>query len=986
MVGQTVLHYRILEKLGEGGMGIVYKAHDTRLDRIVAIKFLPRQVAVSDEEQERFMIEAKAAAALNHPNIATIHAIEQESGTLFIVMEYVEGQELKGRIAGTPFPVSDAIRIAIQIAEGLEAAHRKGIVHRDIKSSNIMVTESGQVKVMDFGLAKLPGGALVTRLGSTLGTVAYMSPEQVRGEAVDHRSDLWSFGVVLHEMLTGQLPFGTAYDQAVLYSILNEEPKRLAEVRPELPEALARIVDHALAKAPDARYGSAAEIIADLKRIQSSMLPRPVATDGSGWFYRRPRILIPAIILFLALAAATFWWFDGQGKARWAREELLPEIEKTIENIAMSGEGPKSWEAYELALQAERHIPDDPLLARLLPRFTRLIHVYSTPAGMKFYARPYSAANGEWRYFGTTPLEGLRFPTGVARVKLEREGSRITYDLAWNAAFVSDTLMYMVPDSAVVPPEMEMLPGASSSFEIMAAPATVHLPGLENVRAQQVGDFLMDRFEVTNRDYKRFVEARGYENPEYWKHPFIKDGKPLTFVEAMRLFVDRTGTRGPATWEVGDYPRGQEDYPVSGVSWYEAAAYAEFAGKSLPTIYHWDRAAFTYVSPEIVPASNLNGSGPRPVSASHSMNRFGLHDLAGNVREWCLNESTRGGQRFILGGGWNDPSYGFNDAFTQPPFDRSETNGFRCMKYLGDGQGRGAFEGMIDLPFRDFLRDPRVSDATFKLFLKQYDYDKTDLRPVVESVLDNEEWRREKVSIAAAYGGERMVVYLFLPKNVPPPYQTVLYFPGSGSIHTRSSDSLKPARMTDFILKSGRAFVYPVYKSTYERGDDLVSDYPEETNFWKEHVIMWGKDVRRSIDYLAARKDIDTARIAYYGSSWGGAMGAIMPVIEPRIKVVVLLVAGICFQRSFPEVEPVNYLPRFTTPVLMLNGKHDFFFPYETSQRPFFELLGTPSDRKKILVYEGGHTVPRTELVKETLAWLDQYLGAPGNKAVVRSQ
>ncbi len=220
-----------------------------------------------------------------------------------------------------------------------------------------------------------------------------------------------------------------------------------------------------------------------------------------------------------------------------------------------------------------------------------------------------------------------------------------------------------------------------------------------------------------------------------------------------------------------------------------------------------------------------------------------------------------------------------------------------------------------------------------------------------------------------------MTAYLFLPKNGTPPYQTVVFFPGSGVINTRSSDSLKPGRNADYIVKSGRAFLFPVYKSTFERGDNLVSDYPEETNFWKDHVIMWGKDVRRCIDYLETRTDIDTGRIAYFGASWGGALGAIIPAVEPRIKVVTLLVAGIGYQRSFPEVEPVNYLPHITVPVLMLNGKHDFFFPYETSQRPFFELLGTPKEHKKMFVYEGGHTVPRTELVKEMLAWLDEYLG-----------
>jgi serine/threonine protein kinase len=211
MLGQTISHYKILEKLGEGGMGVVYKAHDTKLNRDVAIKFLPHQIVASEQQRERFVIEAQAAAALNHPNIATVYAIEEADDETFIVMEYIEGQELKGKTAKGPLAIDEAVTIATQIAEGLQAAHKKDIVHRDIKSSNIMLTEGGQVKIMDFGLAKVRGGSQVTKEGTTVGTAAYMSPEQARGDEVDHRTDIWSFGVVLYEMITGKLPFKGDY-------------------------------------------------------------------------------------------------------------------------------------------------------------------------------------------------------------------------------------------------------------------------------------------------------------------------------------------------------------------------------------------------------------------------------------------------------------------------------------------------------------------------------------------------------------------------------------------------------------------------------------------------------------------------------------------------------------------------------------------------------------------------------------------------------
>jgi dienelactone hydrolase len=202
----------------------------------------------------------------------------------------------------------------------------------------------------------------------------------------------------------------------------------------------------------------------------------------------------------------------------------------------------------------------------------------------------------------------------------------------------------------------------------------------------------------------------------------------------------------------------------------------------------------------------------------------------------------------------------------------------------------------------------------------------------------------------------------------------VVFFPGSGVIETRSSASLELGRV-DFVAKTGRAVMYPVYKGTFERGGDLHSDYPAETAAYKDYVIMWGKDLARSIDYLETRPDIDATRIAYYGLSWGGAMGAILPAVEKRIKANVLYVAGLLFQRALPEADQINYVTRVTQPTLLLNGELDFFFPPETSQRPMFELLGTPPEHKKRLVFPGGHSVPRTEQIRESLAWLDRYLG-----------
>jgi len=251
-------------------MGVVYKAEDTKLKREVAIKFLPRFISANKEERQRFEIEAQAAAALNHHNIAHIYAIEEADDEMFIVMELIDGKELKDRIKTGPIPNEEVINIANQIAEGLDVAHKKSIVHRDIKSSNIMITEDGKVKIMDFGLAKIKGGSEVTKLGSTVGTAAYMSPEQARGESVDYRTDIWSFGVVLYEMLTGQLPFNGEYEQAVIYSILNEEPKSVVELRGDSPSQLTHIVEKTLQKNPVNRYQTTKDLIEELKAFDKS--------------------------------------------------------------------------------------------------------------------------------------------------------------------------------------------------------------------------------------------------------------------------------------------------------------------------------------------------------------------------------------------------------------------------------------------------------------------------------------------------------------------------------------------------------------------------------------------------------------------------------------------------------------------------------------------------------------------------------------------
>ena len=268
LIGQTVSHYKILQKLGEGGMGVVYKAQDTKLDRPVALKFLPHGLDTREPERSRFLQEARAAAILNHPNICTVHDVQDHEGEQFIVMEYVDGVTLREKIAEGKLQTETSVGYAIQIAEALEEAHSKGIVHRDVKADNIMVTAKNQVKVMDFGLARLKGSLRLTRTSSTVGTLTYMAPEQLRGEESDARSDIFSFGVLLYEMLTGQLPFRGEHEAAVIYAILNEEPDPIEKHLVEAPSDLVHILNRLLEKDPAERYQSMGEVVIELKRLK----------------------------------------------------------------------------------------------------------------------------------------------------------------------------------------------------------------------------------------------------------------------------------------------------------------------------------------------------------------------------------------------------------------------------------------------------------------------------------------------------------------------------------------------------------------------------------------------------------------------------------------------------------------------------------------------------------------------------------------------
>src|SRR6202521_3312186 len=971
--------YEIQSLLGAGGMGEVYRARDIRLQRTVAIKILPAHLSSNPELHARFVQEAKSISGLQHPNICVVHDVGFQGGVDFMVMEYVPGQTTDKLIDPGGLATELAIKYSRQVAEALSCAHAAGIVHRDLKPSNIMVDESGLVKVLDFGLAKLAAPAsamsaeaatMATTPGMIVGTVAYMSPEQTEGKPIDARSNVFSFGSVLYEMLTGRRAFEGQSTAALLSAVMRDDPKPLNELKRDIPPEVRRIVTHCLRKDPAARYASGIELAHELKNCRELLFPESGAKLSPARIVRevqRPRVLVPLLLMVILLGSGAAWLVKRYRDASWAREVALPAISK------LSDQG-KFGDAYALAVKAEKSISGDPALAKLWPAISYQLTLETTPPGVDVYRRDYVNADAPWELVGRTPLKNVRQPRGMFVWKFEKPGFGTV--LRTTLALIP---RYSVPlgdpvEGSVTLDEVGNIPPGMVRVSPAKYFKTLFIPGYEGMPELALKDYWIDQYEVTNRQFKAFVAQGRYQKRAYWKIDFQRDGKPLAWEEAMALFRDSAGRPGPKDWIQGEYPKGQDDFPVTGISWYEAAAYAEFAGKSLPTIYHWNRAAGPFSAAFIVPASNFGGPGILPVGSKPNVSPWGNYDMAGNVKEWIWTEAESG-KRYVLGGAWDEPNYMFIDPDAQSPFLRASNIGFRCVKYIEPESLPKVATDPMPSPRRDLTKEKPVSDQLFQAYRSLYSYDKTPLNASVEPFgQDEEDWKAEKVTYAAAYGNERAIAYLFLPRKAKPPFQTVLFFPGSNALLLRKF-SLYATSALDAILRSGRAVLYPVYKSTYERGDGMESDVASQTSTWRDHVVMWVKDASRAIDYAETRPELDHSKLAYYGYSWGAEMGAIVPAVDPRIKVCVLALGGLDFHRSLPEVDTINFISRVKQPVLMLNGHYDFFFPVESTQEPFYRLLGSRKEQKKHLLYETSHNIPRNELIKETLNWLDQYLG-----------
>jgi eukaryotic-like serine/threonine-protein kinase len=966
--GDRLGPYEIVAPLGAGGMGEVYRARDTRLGREVAIKIISDRIVHDSQSLRRFEQEAKAVAALSHPNILAIHDLGTDNGMSFVVIELLRGESLADRLGREHLSWRKAVDIAGALADGLASAHAQGIIHRDLKPANVFLTNDGQVKILDFGLAKrqrLDNSVrsnidTETQPGMVVGTIGYMAPEQVSGAQADARSDIFALGCILYEMLSGKRAFGRSSAAETLAAILRDNPADLSESATRLPSTLVDIVRRCLQKNPEDRFQSARDLAFNLRAVtEAREIPSIDFRAREKRTAKRFAIARVAAVLII-IAGAAFWMWQRWSRERWALETAVPEVERLLDAADYV-------KAAALVRQAQGVLPTDSTLEKLWTRATGQISIDSEPSRADVFIRPYVGDPTHWQNLGKTPLKNIRVPKATYVLRVANAGSATAYaiaspsDTAAPGFHSASSLALRLRPQASVPSEMVLVPAATVAltYPFQSAPTA------------SVRDFLIDRHETTNEEYKKFVDAGGYKRREFWTQPFAKDGRTIPWQQAVTFFRDSTGRPGPSTWEAGTYGGGKDKHPVAGVSWYEAAAYANFVAKSLPTAYHWLRAsqAAAY-TPVITPGSNFRGDGTQPVGNERALSGFGTTDMAGNVKEWCFNE-TRDGTRFIMGGGFGEPTYQFYNADYASPWDRRENFGFRLVKY--DSPPEAAAVAHIEVTTRDYWSEKPVSNDIFNAYAAQYIYDKNDLHPRTEKTSTLSLSKIQKVTFDAAYGGERVAAYLLLPKSGSPPFQVLVYFPGGFALLDEKPDLAAFEETQDFLLKSGRAVVLPIYKGTYERRDGLVPG-GKPPAFFRDHVIAWSKDLGRTIDYLETRPDIDSTKIGYIGFSLGGTEAPIMAAMDKRIKTVIISSGGFQNRRDLPEVDPFNFAPHVTVPVLMFTGRYDYAFPLQTSQLPFLQTLGTKI--KKQVIYEGGHAAfRRPDGVREALDWLDKYLG-----------
>lgn len=673
---------------------------------------------------------------------------------------------------------------------------------------------------------------------------------------------------------------------------------------------------------------------------------------------------------FKILGISLFLLFTGYGTGSyiWVNSYMLPQVKDYLsedDNVS----------AWLTSSKINSFAPFFSSISNDSDDISALAEIKTQQDGVSISWRAY-ASNDEWRLIGRSPIQPLRLPRGILQFKLEKEGYETSYFSSSNPSlklynspveFGWSLEPINIQPQGSIPPGMTYIQGGN------------FIPALTGAGVDPVylHPFYIDKFEVTNKDFKGFMDAGGYSNSQYWvEMDFIQDGVSLSFEQAQEIMIDSTGMTGPAGWEVGTYLQGTENKPVTGISWYEALAYARYKGNILPPMYHWAKAAFppdeiiSPISPKLLKTSNFSREKIEDIGQGEGA--YGTFDMAGNAKEWVWN--IFGGRGLTLGGAFDEPTYLASQTSPQPRMDRSLKNGFRTARLINPRDLNPFGDPIETQAPKDLSFYKPMSDEVFKVYSRSFEVDSSKPKSKVIYVDDSHPiWIKERISIEVGYNEEMMDMLIFKPKNSFGPSSPVVIHPGSNYYSTPPEiDDINPGEFSlDFLIKSGKTLVWPAWKGSLNRmpatrsGGDRMRDF-------RNLYIAWVGDTNKTLDYLETRNDIDTDNIFYLGMSYGALFNTHTLLFENRYKGAILYVGGV-FPTYPPLVDGINHMPRIDTPFLMLNGEQDYLVP-KSAAMYFYQSTGTPEKDKKIVFYDSGHwPLPRNQMIKETLDFIKKY-------------
>jgi len=706
---------------------------------------------------------------------------------------------------------------------------------------------------------------------------------------------------------------------------------------------------------------------------------------------RTPRLRVAlGVAAALAVAAFAVWIWRASGVDRAEQERAVAQVVALVDDD-------RHAEAFRLALplvQAGR-LEDDGALRAAWEELALPMKPRVAEDGATVYFKGYADAGGDWFEAGVTPFaRPVPAPRGTLRLKVTKPGFRDAYFAVANPGpfAVDEVVERQLANNrgAVDPLPLAKLGSIPDDMVVVArTDIPVWVPGWTYRRQgefrREIPEFLIGRTEVTNRQFKEFIDSGGYDDATYWEGlTFVENGNALSWADARARFIDSTHRPGPAEWQLSTYPAGQDSYPVGGISWYEAIAYARFRGQMLPTIHHWARAAFApfdnryNVAPAVALASRYSADGPVAADAEGGWGPWGTLHMAGNLREWLWNSA--GDVGLSPGGAWSDYAMDNWGTYPNPPMDRSPTNGMRLMQIPHDAELLAELREPIHRIMDGDLRPlAPVSPEAFAAMRTQFDQAQPRPTDISTEIVQETALAIVEEVVLTFAETERATLYVIRPRTHADSLQPIVYAPAANCcvLKRPNREALAQLQEAGFVVDGGRALILPIWFGSYQRFVPGEADAQRRADHEREAALAWDRDIRIVLDYLATRPDMNLERAGFVGASIGAFGQGIVLALEPRLKAAVLISAGVArIEPVHPLADIVNYAPRITIPVLMINGRMDHLLPHATSQQPLLDLLGTDGSLKAQILYDGGHyQYRRNSVARDVTDWFDRHLG-----------